>query len=139
MKKITTALQLILLTVIAAVAVFGVSAVVAGHWWEPPAPKVDVPALGMQIHSSIQNSLDTGESTKDLGLHVVGNTSYDTTLINVTGDGNEYYGMVHISTPRGTDRTLAFTVYADPNGAWIYNPDATDWLRIVTTAQQESA
>jgi hypothetical protein len=127
-------IRIVQLTLLTAVAAFGISVVVLGHWWSSPPPKLDIEALGKQITSAMQNQFDTGDGTKDLGIHVVADKP---TIINVTGNGNEYQGLVHVTTSRGTDVPVGFTVYADATGAWIYEIDPQSSVKLSTTAEKD--
>jgi hypothetical protein len=132
-------IRIVQLTILTAVAAFGISVVVLGHWWSsppPPPPKTDVGAVSKQIISAMQNQFDTGDGTKDLGLRVV-TDSID--LINVTDTGNEYEGMVNVSTHKGTEVSVGLTVYADPTGHWIYQIDGQSLIKLSTAAEKDKA
>jgi hypothetical protein len=102
----------------------------------PPPPKTDVAAVSKHIVSAMQNQFDTGEGTKDLGLRVVTDS---VTLINVTGTGNEYQGLAHVTTHKGTDVSVRLTVYADPTGRWIYQIDGQSLIKLSTAAEKDKA
>jgi hypothetical protein len=68
-------------TLIAIGLAFGISVVVAGHWWSDK-PHLDLDALGQHVTSSMQTQFDTTADTKSLGLHV----GKDIMLINVNGN-----------------------------------------------------
>lgn len=126
----TIQLQLALLT---AAAVFGISVVVFGHWWSSER-ELDVDALAKEVMRSMQTNFDSGDNTKDLGLHVV-NDHY--TLINVTGNGNEYEGMVTVRTRKLSEILVAVTVYADASGQWTSQMDPQSLIKLTATAEHE--
>jgi hypothetical protein len=119
-------------TLIAIGLVFGISVVVAGHWWADEY-KLDVDKLGQSVTSSLQVRLDTEDNTKNLGLHVGKNIF----LINVNGTGNEYRGMVTVETRKFTGVPVALIVYADASGRWMWEMDPLSSVRLSTTAEQE--
>jgi hypothetical protein len=127
-------IRIVQLTLLTGVAAFGISVVVLGHWWSPPPPKLDVHELGKQITSAMQNDFDTADGMKDWGVHVV---TDNTTLINVTGNGNQYQGVVHVTTTKGTDVPVGFIAYADATGAWIYQIDPQSSIKLSTTAERD--
>jgi hypothetical protein len=127
--------------------VFGISVVVAGHWWSDKY-HLDVDALGQHVTSSMQNQFDTTADTKNLGLRV----GKDIMLTNVNGNGNEYRGMVtvtvlypnrfdpvtHVPKPaNSTDVQVAFTVYADDTGRMMWQRDPASSAKLATTAEKE--
>jgi hypothetical protein len=129
-------IRIVQLTILTAVAAFSISVVVSGHWWASQPPKVDLDGVGKQIISAMQNQFDTGDGTKDLGLRVVTDS---VTLINTTGNGNEYQGLAHVTTHKGTDVPVGLTVYADPTGHWIYQIDGQSLIKLSTAAEKDKA
>ena len=127
----TIQLQLALLT---AAAVFGISVVAFGHWWSSEK-ELDVDALAKEVMSSMQTQFDTGENTKNWSLQVL---TDHYTLINVTGNGNQYQGMVTVRTRRLTEVPVAVTVYADVSGQWMSEMDPQSLIKLTTTAEQEN-
>jgi hypothetical protein len=126
-------IRIVQLTLLTTVAAFGISVVVFGHWWSPPPSQLDMDALGKQITSAMQNQFDTGDGTKELGLHVV---TDNVTLINTKH--NEYQGLVHVTTHKGTDVEVGLVVYADAStGHWIYEMDPGSRLKLSTAAEKD--
>ena len=103
--------------------------VVAGHWWSDK-PKLNLEEVGQQVASGLQNQFDTGD-TKNLGLHV----GKDIFLINV--NGNEYRGVVTVSTAKFTAVPVAVTVYADDTGHMMWELDPGSSARLTTTAEKD--
>jgi hypothetical protein len=126
-------IRIVQLTMLIAVAAFGISVVVFGHWWSSPPPKVDLDSVGKQVISGMQNQFDTGEGTKDWGVQVL---TGSITLINVTGTGNEYQGMVHVTTQKLTDVPVSFTLYADAT-TWMYQIDQQSLIKLSTIAEKD--
>jgi hypothetical protein len=122
-------IRIVQATLIAIGLAFGISVVVAGHWWSDK-PKLDLDNLGQQVTSSLQNQFDTGD-TKNLGLHV----GKDIFLINV--NGNEYRGMVTVRTAKLTAVPVAVTVYADDIGHMMWQLDPASSARLTTTAEKD--
>jgi hypothetical protein len=128
---------------------FGISVVVAGHWWSDK-PKLNLDDLGQHVTSSMQTQFDTKQpgETKNFGLHV----GKDIFLINVNGHGNEYRGMVTVTVlypnrfdlvthePKAassTDVQVAFTVYADDTGRMMWQLDPASSAKLATTAEKD--
>jgi hypothetical protein len=123
-------IRIVQVALIALVAAFGISVVVAGHWWVVEKPPLDVSALGKQVVSGLQNQFDTAEALKGYGLHVAD----DIILINV--NGNEYQGLVTVSTRKHTDVPVGVTLYADGVNM-IYQPDAQSSAKLVQAAEKD--
>jgi hypothetical protein len=148
--KAMTAANIIRIVQTALIAVglaFGISVVVAGHWWSEK-PQVDLEALRQHVASSLQTQFDTTADTKNLGLHV----GEDMMLINVNGIGNEYRGMVtvsvalpnrfdpvtHVAKPASSnDVQVALTVYADDTGRMMWQLDPGSNAKLITTAEKD--
>jgi len=117
---------------IAAIAVFAVSVLVWGHWWAP-APKPNIADLDQQVTAGLQNRFNTDNDMKPYGLNV----GTDMALINVTGGGNEYRGLVTVNTNKNTAVPIAITIYADGhNLMWEIDPGSN--VRLMTAAAKDS-
>jgi hypothetical protein len=140
-------IRVIQTTLIAIGLAFGISVVVAGHWWSDK-PHLDLDALGQHLTSGMQTQFDTTADTKSFGLHV----GKDIMLINVNGNGNEYRGMVTVTVlypnrfdpvthaakaANSTDLQVSFTVYADDTGRMMWQLDPASSAKLATTAEKE--
>jgi hypothetical protein len=109
--------------ILACVAAFAVSVVVAGHWWStpppppPPPPTVNVHAVSQQVVELLRNQMKTNDALKDYGITV----DDDLTLINT--DLNKYDGLATVHTRKGTQKYLEVIVFADATGAMFYHMD----------------
>jgi hypothetical protein len=131
-KKMSTSniIRVVQLVIITAVAAFGISVVVLGHWWSPPPPKLDLDALGKQVASGLQSQFDTADSTKEYGLEV----GSDIMLINATG--NQYQGLVTVRTRKSTAVPVGAIVYADGT-RMIYQVDPQSVTKLAAAAEKD--
>jgi hypothetical protein len=135
--KTENIIRIVQTVLVAAVAAFAISVVVAGHWWAspppppPPPPPVDVQGVGKQVTTLLQTQFDTADGLKDYGLKV----DDGMTLINT--DLNKYNGLATVHTRKGTQVFLAIDVWADPTGAMFYQPDGGSSARLAETASKE--
>jgi hypothetical protein len=129
-------IRLVQTVLVAAVAAFAISVVVAGHWeghwWTaPPPPSVNVHAVGQQVVDLLRDQMKTNDALKDYGIRV----GDDLTLINT--DLNKYDGLVTVHTRKGTQKFLEVVVFADPTGAMFYHMDPASASNLIDTASKE--
>jgi hypothetical protein len=123
--------------ILACVAAFAVSVVVAGHWWStpppppPPPPTVNVHAVSQQVVELLRNQMKTNDALKDYGITV----DDDLTLINT--DLNKYDGLATVHTRKGTQKYLEVIVFADATGAMFYHMDPSSASSLIETASKE--
>jgi hypothetical protein len=137
MMKTESIIRIVQTVLVAAVAGFAISVVVAGHWWEtpppppPPPPTVDVPAVGKQVVGLLRDQWNTSDSLKEYGITV----DDGMTLINT--DLNKYDGLATVRTRNGTQKFLSVNVWADPTGAMFYQMDVASATNLMDAAKQE--
>ena len=124
-------IRLVQTVLVAAVAAFAISVVVAGHWWTAPPPSVDVDAVRQHVVGLLRDQLKTSDAFKDYGITV----DDDLTLINT--DLHKYNGLATVHTRKGTQKFLEVTVWADPTGAMFYQIDPVSASNLVDTASKE--
>jgi hypothetical protein len=129
-------IRLVQTVLVAAVAVFALSVVVAGHWWTtppppPPPPSVNVPLVKRQVADLLRNQFNTLDAFKDYGITI----EDDLTLINTSL--NKYDGLATVHTRKGTQKFLTVTVWADPTGAMFYQMDGPSAASLIEAARKE--
>jgi hypothetical protein len=132
--KTENIIRIVQTVLVAAIAAFAISVVVAGHWWEtppPPPPTVNVPATGHQVVGLLRQQWYTSDTLKEYGITV----DDDMTLINT--DLNKYDGLTTVHTRKGTQKYLSVTVWADPTGAMFYQMDPVSANNLMDAAKEE--
>jgi hypothetical protein len=130
-------IRLVQTVLLACIAVFAISVVVAGHWWTtpppppPPPPSVNVPLVKGEVVGLLRDQMKTNDALKDYGITV----SDDLTLINT--DLNKYDGLVTVHTRKGTQKFLEVIVFTDPTGAMFYHMDPASASNLIEAAQKE--
>ncbi|MBI5339116.1 MAG: hypothetical protein HZB45_15680 [Mycolicibacterium rufum] len=118
---------------VAVVSAFGISVVVAGHWWTNPPPTVHVAAVADQVTGLIRDQFATKEAFRDLKLSI---NDGAVTLINT--DLNQYKGLAAVTTRRGATQYLEINVWADVTGAMFYEMDAMSASNLIDAAKAEN-
>ena len=124
-------IRLVQTVLVALVAAFAISVVLAGHWWTTPPPSVDVHALGLRVGDLLRDQLNSSDTFKDYGITVAD----DITLINTSL--NKYDGLATVHTRKGTQKFLLVTVWANPTGAMFYQVDPASAASLVEAASKE--
>jgi hypothetical protein len=130
--RISTAniIRLVQTVLVAAVAAFAISVVVAGHWWTAPPPSVDVDAVRQHVVGLMRDQLKTSDAFKDYGITV------DDDMMLINTDLNKYTGLATVHTHKGTKKFLEVTVFADPTGAMFYQIDPASGSSLIDTASK---
>jgi hypothetical protein len=127
-------IRLVQAVLVASVAAFAISVVVAGHWWTtppPPPPSVNVQLVKQEVVGLLRDQFNTGDAFKDYGITVAD----DLTLINTSL--NKYDGLATVHTRKGTQKFLEVTVWADPTGAMFYTMNPTSAASLIEAASKE--
>jgi hypothetical protein len=125
-------IRLVQTVLVAAVAAFAISVVVAGHWWTtPPPPPVNVQLVKGEVVGLLRNQFNTSDAFKDYGITVAD----DLTLINTSL--NKYDGLATVHTRKVTQKFLEVTVWADPTGAMFYEMNPTSAANLIEAASKE--